>query len=87
MCIRDRDMFPGGGELPVEDDPEMPEEPMEPMEPAEPEEPSLPMSEDPIEAPQEETKSFTFNDKIAKRAPMPPMEEEEDFSINPSANR
>src|SRR5210317_2262532 len=27
------DMFPGDGELPVEDDPEMPEEPMEPMEP------------------------------------------------------
>src|SRR5210317_893726 len=70
------DMFPGGGEVPVEDDPEMPEEPMEP---AEPEEPSFPMSEEPMDAPQEETKSFTFNDKIAKRAPMPPMEEEEDF--------
>jgi hypothetical protein len=81
------DMFPGDGELPVEDDPEMPEEPMEPIEPSEPEEPSLPMSEEPIEAPQEETKSFTFNDKIMKRAPVPPMDEEEDFSINPSANR
>ena len=78
-------MFPGDGELPVEDDPEMPEEPMEPMEPMEP---SLPMSEEPMEAPQEqETKSFTFNDKIVRRAPMPPMEEEEDFSINPSARR
>ena len=81
------DMFPGDGELPVEEpfeEPEMPEEPMEPMEPAEP---SFPMSEEPMDAPQEETKSFTFNDKIVKRAPMPPMEEEEDFSINPSARR
>ena len=78
------EMFPGGGELPVEEDPEMPEEPMEPAEPMEPMEPSLPVPE----APQEETKSFTFNDKIMRRAPMPPMsEEEEDFSINPSANR
>jgi hypothetical protein len=84
------DMFPGGGELPVEDESEMPEEPMEPMEPAEPaapSEPSLPMSEEPVDVPQEETKSFTFNDKIMRRAPMPPMDEEEDFSINPSANR
>jgi hypothetical protein len=84
------DMFPGGGELPVEDESEMPEEPMEPMEPAEPaepSEPSLPMSEEPVDVPQEETKSFTFNDKIMRRAPMPPMDEEADFSINPSANR
>ena len=84
------DMFPGGGELPVEDESEMPEEPMEsmePSEPAEPSEPSLPMSEEPVDAPQEETKSFTFNDKIMRRAPVPPMDEEEDFSINPSANR
>jgi len=84
------DMFPGGGELPVEDESEMPEEPMEPMEPmepAEPSEPSLPMSEEPVVVPQEETKSFTFNDKIMRRAPMPPMDEEADFSINPSANR
>ncbi|MGA1008731.1 MAG: hypothetical protein ACO3SE_09190, partial [Sedimenticolaceae bacterium] len=80
----DSDMFPGDGELPVEDEPEMPEEPMES---AESSEPSFPMPEEPMDAPQEETKSFTFNDKIAKRAPMPPMEEEEDFSINPSANR
>jgi hypothetical protein len=74
------DMFPGSSELPVEEEPEGSFE--------EPEMPEEPMSEEPMEAPQEqETKSFTFNDKIMKRAPMPPMDEEEDFSINPSANR
>lgn len=80
------DMFPSSGELPVEE--ESFEEPEIPEEPAEPAELSLPASEEPEEPlPQEETKSFTFNDKIMRRAPMPPMEEEEDFSINPSANR
>jgi len=84
------DMFPGSGELPVEEEsegsfgePDMPQEPAES---------SLPMSEEPVEAPapempQEETKSFTFNDKIMKRSPIPPMDEEDDFSINPNANR
>ena len=80
------DMFPSSGELPVEE--ESFEEPEIPEEPAEPAELSLPASEEPEEPlPQEETKSFTFNDKIMRRAPMPPTEEEEDFSINPSANR
>ena len=80
------DMFPSSGELPVEE--ESFEEPKIPEEPAEPAELSLPASEEPEEPlPQEETKSFTFNDKIMRRAPMPPTEEEEDFSINPSANR
>ena len=80
------DMFPSSGELPVEE--ESFEEPEIPEEPTEPAELSLPASEEPEEAlPQEETKSFTFNDKIMRRAPMPPTEEEEDFSINPSANR
>ena len=83
------DMFPSSGELPVEEESfEEPEIPEEPTGPAEPAELSLPASEEPAEAlPQEETKSFTFNDKIMRRAPMPPTEEEEDFSINPSANR
>jgi len=83
------DMFPGGGELPVEEpfeEPEMTEESMEPTDPAEPGT-SLPMAEEPVDMPQEETKSFTFNDKIMNRAPMQPMDEEEDFSINPSARR
>jgi hypothetical protein len=83
------DMFPGGGELPVEEpfeEPEMTEESMEPTDPAEPGT-SLPMTEEPVDMPQEETKSFTFNDKIMNRAPMQPMDEEEDFSINPSARR
>ena len=80
------EMFPGSGELPVEE--ESFEEPEIPEEPTEPAELSLPASEEPEEAlPQEETKSFMFNDKIMRRAPMPPTEEEEDFSINPSANR
>jgi hypothetical protein len=80
------DMFPSSGELPVEE--ESFEEPEIPEEPTEPAELSLPASEEPEEPlPQEETKSFTFNDKIMRRAPMPPTEEEEDFSINPSANR
>ncbi len=83
------DMFPSSGELPVEEESfEEPEIPEEPTGPAEPAELSLPASEEPEEPlPQEETKSFTFNDKIMRRAPMPPTEEEEDFSINPSANR
>ena len=83
------DMFPSSGELPVEEESfEEPEIPEEPTGPAEPAELSLPASEEPAEVlPQEETKSFTFNDKIMRRAPMPPTEEEEDFSINPSANR
>jgi len=80
------EMFPSSGELPVEE--ESFEEPEIPEEPAEPAELSLPASEEPEEPlPQEETKSFTFNDKIMRRAPMSPMSEEEDFSINPSANR
>ena len=80
------DMFPGSSELPVEEEPE--ESFGEPGMPEEPMESSAPETEEPMEMPQEqETKSFTFNDKIMKRAPIPPMDEEEDFSINPSANR
>jgi hypothetical protein len=78
------DMFPGGGEIPVEnesyEEPEPEQEPVPEMESEEPE----------MELPQEtETKSFTFRDNIARRAPIPSPneEEEEDFSINPSANR
>jgi hypothetical protein len=80
------DMFPGGGEIPVENEsyeepePEPEQEPVPEMESEEPE----------MELPQEtETKSFTFRDNIARRAPIPSPneEEEEDFSINPSANR
>jgi len=84
-------MFPGSGELPVEeeafDETEMPGEPAEPAEPAEFTESAEPIETPVPEMPQAETKSFTFNDKIVKRAPMPPMDEEEDFSINPSARR
>jgi len=81
------EMFPGGGEIPVENEsyeepePEQEPEPVPEMESEEPE----------MEPPQEtETKSFTFRDNIARRAPIPSPseeEEEEDFSINPSANR
>ena len=82
--------FPGEGELPLpEGDDEG--ESSEVVDHGE-EMPPPPMSEEehmPVEEPMEETKNFTFNDKIVKRGdPTPPMEEqEEDFSINPSANR
>jgi hypothetical protein len=82
--------FPGDGELPLpEGDDEG--EPSEVVDHGEEVPPPMPMPEEepmPVEEPMEETKNFTFNDKIMKRAPIPPMEEqEEDFSINPSANR
>ena len=55
--------------------------------------PPMPMpmpEEETMEEPHvEETKNFTFNDKIMKRTEPTPLDEEqeEDFSINPSANR
>jgi len=76
-------VFPSEGEIPVggEHDEESHEEP-------EPEPVPEMASEEPEMEPPQETKNFTFNDKIMRRAPMPPMyEEEEEFSINPSANR
>jgi hypothetical protein len=79
-------MFPSEGEIPVggEYDEESHEEPEQEPEP-EPE-PEM-ASEEPDMEPPQETKNFTFNDKIMRRAPMTPMDEEEDFSINPNANR
>ena len=81
--------FPEEGELPLpEGDDEG--EPSEVVDHGEEMPPSMPEEEPmPVDEPMEETKNFTFNDKIMKRGdPTPPMEEqEEDFSINPSANR
>ena len=81
------DNFPGDAELPLPEDEEDPPDVVdhgEEMPPQMPEEPIMPEEE-----PMEETKNFTFNDKIMKRGdPTPPMEDqEEDFSINPNANR
>jgi hypothetical protein len=91
------EMFPGSSELPVEE--AEPSESFEEHEPSEEhEQPPIPMEEELVESPErelyppqeQETKNFTFNDKIVKRGdPMPPsnMEENDDFSINPSARR
>ena len=67
-------MFPGEGET------------LEETEQATEEVPEM-ESEEPSQ--ENETKSFTFTDKITNRSPTLPSEEEEeeDFSINPSASR
>ena len=84
-------MFPGEGEIPVTD-PEPEEEEEGPSSFEEPGgEPEMEMTEP--EIPQQnfgesETKSFTFRDNIARKTIQPEIrEEEEDFSINPGANR
>ena len=81
----------GEEELPIPEDETEEGEPPEVIDHGEEVPPPMPMPEEETmeQPPVEETKNFTFNDKIMKRTePTPPMEEqEEDFSINPSANR
>ena len=80
--------FPGEGELPLpEGDDEG--EPPEVIDHGEEMPPPMPEEETMEEPPMEETKNFTFNDKIMKRGEPTSLveEQEEDFSINPSANR
>lgn len=77
------DNFSGEEELPLpEGDDE--EEPPEVVDHGEEMPPSMSEEEIMEEPPMEETKNFTFNDKIMKRRE---EQQEEDFSINPSANR
>jgi len=83
--------FPGDGELPVPEETENEESEVvdhgEGVPPPMPEEESaMPEEEEPME----ETKNFTFKENLIKRtdpSPGPSMDQDEDFSINPGANR
>ena len=83
--------FPGEGELPLPEDGEDEGESSEVVDHGE--EVPPPMQEEPaapVEEPVEETKNFTFKESLIKRTePVPSsnMDQEEDFSINPGANR
>jgi len=83
--------FPGEGELPLPEEGEDEGESSEVVDHGEEVPPPMPEETTaPVEEPMEETKNFTFKESLIKRAePMPPsnMDQEEDFSINPGANR
>jgi len=82
--------FPGDGELPVPEETE--NEDAEVVDHGEGVPPPMPDEGPtmPEEEPMEETKNFTFKENLIKRSdpsPGPSMDQEEDFSINPGANR
>ena len=82
--------FPGDGELPVPEETE--NEDSEVVDHGEDVPPPMPEEEStmPEEEPMEETKNFTFKENLIKKSdpsPGPSMDQDEDFSINPGANR